>query len=209
MCPTRSHSRALWPPPFNLGAHLQFACTPMMPQKRLHSLHIKASYALHGWPYATYIAPHLHTHLKSRRWGKRRRPIWWRLPFSIRIGSSWLEREFYKSTKSSRKIFKKISKRLSQIKCLVVSGNIASLKKKKVKIESTSKTSQVMQASLVQKKKTGGWRGGGGGDGRWYFQVYTQAMQGELMALEPGLSCTCQVCNSSIVHLCPVVLFFR
>lgn len=57
--------------------------------------------------------------------------------------------------KKLQKIFQKISKRLSQIKCLVVSGNTASLKKK-VKIESTSKTSQVMQASLVQKKKTGG-----------------------------------------------------
>lgn len=57
--------------------------------------------------------------------------------------------------KKLQKNFQKISKRLSQIKCLVVSGNIASLKKK-VKIESTSKTSQVMRASLVQKKKTGG-----------------------------------------------------
>lgn len=33
--------------------------------------------------------------------------------------------------KKLQKIFQKISKRLSQIKCLVVSGNIASLKKKK------------------------------------------------------------------------------
>lgn len=73
-----------------------------------------------------------------------------------------------------------------------------------------SKISQVMQASLVQKKKRGG-RGEGwrrGGDGWWYFQVYRQAMEDDLLAFKPGLSCTCQVCSIVMnrrVHLCLLV----
>lgn len=65
----------------------------------LHSPQITTSYALHSAEVTINIALNspqltishafpLHTHLKSRRWGKRRRPVWWRLPFSIRIWSS-------------------------------------------------------------------------------------------------------------------------
>lgn len=44
-------------------------------------------------------------------------------------------------------------------------------------------------------------------DGWWYFQVYRHT-EGDLMALEPALSCTCQVCSIVLnrrVHLCLLV----
>lgn len=64
-----------------------------------------------------------------------------------------------------------------------------------------------MQALLVQTQKRGG-RGGGwrrGGDGWWYFQVYRRAMEDDLLAFKPGLSCISQVCSIVMnrrVHLC-------
>lgn len=79
-------------------------------------------------------------------------------------------------------------------------------------MEPKSKISQVMPAWLVQKRGEGeGWRRGGGG--WWYFQVYKQAMDADLLAFKPGLSWPCQVCSivrNRRVHLSLVAfdLFF-
>lgn len=65
-------------------------------------------------------------------------------------------------------------------------------------------------ASLTSPKKEGRKRRGlrRRGDGCWYFQVYRQAMEGDLLAFKPGLSCTCKVCSIVMnrrVHLCLLV----
>lgn len=99
----------------------------------------------------------------------------------------------------------------SQIKCLAAQQSTVSQKRTFLKCQDRAwiKNIPIMPALLVQKKKGG--RGGGlrrRGDGCWYFQVYRQAMEGDLLAFKPGLSCTCKVCSIVMnrrVHLCLLV----
>ena len=75
------------------------------------------------------------------------------------------------------------------------------LSRKSIFQRSEPKIQKIPKTPLVappSKTRIGGRGGGGGGwraDGCWYFQVYRRAMEGDLLALKPRLSGTCQLCS--------------
>lgn len=78
-----------------------------------------------------------------------------------------------------------------------------------LEIEAESQISRVIRAVLVQTQNGRGRGGGGwrwrGTDGCWYFQVHRRAMEDDLLAFKPGLSCFSQVCSIVVVHFFSLV----
>lgn len=100
-----------------------------------------------------------------------------------------LPRKRIKNKNKKKKIRKSLND--SQIKCLAAPWSTVSAKKTSLKRRDwawiLNIPGKASRTSPKQKRRGrgGGWRGGG--DRCWYFQVYSRAMEDDLLAFKPGL----------------------